>query len=106
MSDTEKQYVTVAKLSDLLPGERLVVELGRKWILLLNVDGEFYAIDDECTHEEVPLSEGTLDDHIIECHKHGACFDIRTGEVTAPPAVIGVKTYPVRIEGDEIQIGR
>ena len=106
MSDTQRQYITVATTADLPPGERLVVELGRKWIVLFNVGGEYFAIEDEGTHEEVPLSEGALDGHMIECHKHGACFDIRTGAVTAPPAVVGVKTYPVRIDGDEIQIGR
>lgn len=101
---TMTEFVTVAKTSDLPPGERLVVELGRDWIVIFNVDGQYYAINDTCTHEEYPLSEGSLDGYAIECVKHGACFDIRTGAVLAPPAFIDVKTYEVRVENDEIQI--
>jgi len=101
---TSIEYVTVAKTADLPPGERMVVEIGRRWIVIFNVDGEYYAIDDTCTHEEFPLSEGTLDGHAIECAKHGACFDVRTGKVLAPPAFVDVKTFPVRVENDDIQI--
>lgn len=99
-------FVTVAQTADLPPGERLVVELGRDWIVIFNVDGEFYAVRDECTHEEYPLSDGDLHGCQIECVKHGARFDIRTGEVTAPPAVFPVKRYQVRVINDEVQIAR
>lgn len=97
-------FITVANADEVKPGERIVVEIGRRWICIFNVDGEFYAIDDTCTHEEFPLSEGTLDDHSIECAKHGAQFDIRTGEVLAPPAFIPVKTFPVRVEDGKLQV--
>lgn len=106
MPDTAQQFIPVAKVTDIPPGERLVIELGRRWVVIFNVDGEFYAVEDECTHEEVPLSEGTLDGHNIECHKHGACFDIRTGAVTAPPAVVPVRTFPLRVEGDQLLIAK
>ncbi len=97
-------FVTIAKVEDLPPGERLVVELGRHWIVVFNVDGEFYAVEDNCTHEEYPLSEGTLDGYALECVKHGACFDVRDGKVLAPPAFVPVKTYAVRVENDDLQI--
>ncbi|MFO7320156.1 MAG: non-heme iron oxygenase ferredoxin subunit [Chloroflexota bacterium] len=97
-------FVTVAPAADLPPGERLVFEYGRHWVVVFNVDGEYYAIEDCCTHEEYPLSEGTLRGYSIECAKHGANFDIRTGEVLAPPAIIPVKTYPVRIQDGQIQV--
>lgn len=100
------EFVTVATTDELKPGERLVVELGRRWVALFNVDGQYYAIEDNCTHEEHPLSEGELDGHAIECSKHGAQFDIRSGEVLAPPAHVSVKTYAVRVEGNDIQIAR
>lgn len=99
-------FVTVATIDELQPGERLVVEIGRRWILLVNVDGQYYAIEDNCTHEEYPLSEGNLDGCAIECSKHGAVFDLRNGEVLAPPAHIAARTFEVRVVGTEIQIAR
>lgn len=99
-------FVTVARTSDLAPGERMVVELGRDFVLLFNVDGQYYAIEDMCSHEEYELSDGALDGYTLECPKHGAHFDIRTGEHLTPPAVRSVRAYDVRVEGDSIQIMR
>lgn len=100
------EFITVATTDELKPGDRLVVEIDDRWVVVFNVGGEFYAIDDMCTHEEYYLSEGTLDGYSIECAKHGACFDVRTGEVLAPPAVVPVKTYQARVVGDEVQVAR
>ncbi len=64
-------------------------------------DGRFYALRDECTHEDYPLSDGELDVFTVECPRHGSRFDIRTGDVLNPPAVLPVETYPVEIiDGD------
>jgi 3-phenylpropionate/trans-cinnamate dioxygenase ferredoxin component len=104
MTDQPKSFVTVCKTAELPEGEHLVVELGRKWIVIFNVGGEYYALEDMCSHEEVPLSEGELDGYSIECHQHGACFDVRTGAVLAPPAFAPVKRFAVRVEGDDVQI--
>lgn len=98
------EYLSIAPTTDLPPGERLVFEYGRHWVVVFNVDGKFYAIEDCCTHEEYPLSEGTLCGHAIECAKHGAQFDIRSGEVLAPPAFVPVQTYPVRVEDGQIMV--
>lgn len=98
------EFITIAKQADLPPGERIVVEIGRRWIVVFNVEGQFYAVDDDCTHEEFPLSEGALNGYSLECAKHGAQFDIRDGKVLAPPAFVAVKTYEVRVENDEIQL--
>jgi 3-phenylpropionate/trans-cinnamate dioxygenase ferredoxin subunit len=99
-------FVTVARTDDLAPGERMVVELGREFVLLFNVDGQYYAIEDLCSHEEYELSNGVLDGYTLECPKHGAHFDIRTGEHLTPPAVRPVRAYDVRIQDDAIQIMR
>lgn len=99
------RYISIAKADELKSGERLLVELNDEWVILFNVDGSFYAVEDMCSHEEAYLSEGELDGYCIECTKHGAQFDIRTGAQVAPPAVLPVKTYPVRVEGDEVQVG-
>lgn len=98
------EFVMVGTTDEILPGENIVVEIGQHWVAVFNVDGEFYAIRDVCTHDGGPLAEGTLYGCEIECPRHGARFDVRTGAVTAPPAVVPVPTYAVRIEGDEIQV--
>lgn len=98
-------FVAIAKTDELNPGERMVVEVGRKWIAVFNVDGQYYAIEDVCTHDGGPLAEGKLYGCEIECPRHGARFDLRTGKVTAPPALIDVPAYPVRVVDDEIQLG-
>jgi len=98
------EFITVATTDEIQPGERLVVELGRDWVAIFNVDGQYYAIEDRCTHDDGPLAEGVLDGHVIECPRHGACFDIRNGKVLSPPAMIDVPSYQVRVEADEIQI--
>lgn len=99
-------FITVATTDEIQPGERLVIEFGRHWVAIFNVNGQFYAIEDLCTHDDGPLAEGKLDGYTIECPRHGACFDIRTGKVLSPPALIDVPAYDVQIVGDEIQIAR
>jgi len=72
--------------------------------LALLDDGAWAAFDNACTHEECPLSEGTLTDNQVECYCHGAVFNMRTGEALVGPAVASIETYPVREEGGEIQV--
>ncbi|HSP08120.1 MAG TPA: non-heme iron oxygenase ferredoxin subunit [Candidatus Dormibacteraeota bacterium] len=65
-------------------------------------DGNFYAIDDECTHENFLLSQGELFELDVECPQHGSRFNLKTGKVTGLPAVIPTRTYPVTVEGKDI----
>ncbi len=97
-------FHTVARVGDLPPGEMMQVRVGRQRIGLYNVDGEFFATDDTCSHEEASLTEGFLFDDIVECPLHGAAFCVRTGEVEAFPAVISIDTFEVRVVDDQIQI--
>ncbi len=99
------EFVTVARTSDVAPGSVQVVTLKGHRIALCNAEGEFYAISDVCTHDMGPLDQGELEDHEIECPRHGARFDVRTGEVLALPAVLPIKTYPVRVVDGEVQVG-
>ncbi|MBZ0279699.1 MAG: non-heme iron oxygenase ferredoxin subunit [Anaerolineae bacterium] len=99
------EFITVATTSEIPLGERIVVEIGRRWIAIFNVDGQYYAIEDRCTHDDGPLAEGELHDCIIECPRHGATFDIRTGKVLSAPALVDVPAFTVRVNNDEIQIG-
>ena len=100
------EFITVATTDEIQPGDRLVVEIDDEWVVIFNVGGNYYAVKDMCTHEEYYLSEGHLDGFALECAKHGAQFDVRTGEVLAPPAVSPVRTYPVQVVGDEVQVAR
>ena len=97
-------FVTVAKLDEIPPGERDVFEIEGLYVAVFNVGGTFYAIEDVCTHDDGPLVEGDLDGYAITCLRHGARFDIRNGKALSMPAVVDVPWFPVRITGDEIQV--
>ncbi|MBI4300125.1 MAG: non-heme iron oxygenase ferredoxin subunit [Chloroflexi bacterium] len=97
-------YVTVARVGDVARGDTKGIALGGKRMLLCNVEGSYFAVDDVCTHDGGPLGQGRLFGHAIECPRHGARFDVRTGRVLALPAVVPIKSYSVRIEGTDIQV--
>ena len=82
-------------------GMKIISAAGRR-IALCDVAGVLYAIEDRCTHDDGPLGAGTLDGGEVECPRHGARFDVRTGTATRMPAIVPVRTFPVRIEGDEV----
>jgi len=96
--------VPVAKVSAIAPGTTKAVRVGDIDVMLCNVDGSIYAIEDVCTHDGGALDQGRLEGVCIECPRHGARFDVRTGAVLALPAVIPVPTYAVRVEGDDIYV--
>jgi 3-phenylpropionate/trans-cinnamate dioxygenase ferredoxin subunit len=98
------KFVRVASLADLPPGERLLVDLEELTVAVFNVGGEYYCIEDVCTHDGGPVAEGVLDGYAISCPRHGALFDIRDGRVLSMPAVVPVPTYEVRIEGEDILV--
>jgi 3-phenylpropionate/trans-cinnamate dioxygenase ferredoxin subunit len=81
-------FVSVAKVGEIEEGVVKVVRVGDAPIGLTKIDGEFFAFADVCTHDDGPVAEGELDDYIIECPRHGAKFDIRTGKVKQLPAVV------------------
>ena len=94
----------VARKSELGPGQMKIIAAAGKRIALCNVGGEFFAIEDLCTHDDGPLGEGTLRGAEVECPRHGARFDVKTGAAMSMPAVVPVRTFPVLVEGDEIFI--
>ena len=97
-------YVTVAKVGDLNPGELMYVEVDDEPICLINLDGEFHALNDLCTHEEASLSDGEIVGDEIECPLHGGAFEIRTGKPASFPVVVPVEKYRVRVVDDEVQV--
>jgi 3-phenylpropionate/trans-cinnamate dioxygenase ferredoxin subunit len=94
----------VAVRAEIAPGEIHCVHAGGCAIALYNVNGEFYATRDECTHAESSLSDGWLDDYEVTCPLHGAAFDVRTGKPLSLPATQPVPVYPVHVEGGDIYI--
>ena len=98
------EFFKVAKVSELPPRGKKLVEVDDIPVALFNVDGEFYAIEDVCTHDGGPLAEGDLEGDEIECPRHGARFNVRTGAVLCMPAVEAVECYEVKVEGDDILV--
>jgi 3-phenylpropionate/trans-cinnamate dioxygenase ferredoxin subunit len=98
-------FVTVAKVGEIPEGGVKVVRLDDQPVAVFNIDGSYYAIDDLCTHDGGPLAEGRLEGDVIECPRHGAKFNVKTGDVLCLPATAPIPTYEVRIEGDEIKVG-
>jgi 3-phenylpropionate/trans-cinnamate dioxygenase ferredoxin subunit len=90
----------VAHAFDLAPGTTKVVYAGETELMLCNVDGAFYAIEDVCTHDGGPLDQGELEGNCIVCPRHGATFDVRSGAVVTLPAVLPIGTYPTRVDSD------
>ncbi len=98
------KFVTVAQKSEISSESGRCVEVEGKRIALFNLGGDFYAIDDSCPHEGGPLSEGFIEGEEVECPWHGACFNIKSGAVTAPPAFEDVTRFNVRVTENDIEI--
>lgn len=101
MSD---EFVKVAQVTDIAdPGYELI-ETDDCVFVLFHVNGKFYALDDVCTHDDGPLSEGELEDHAIACPRHGAKFDIRNGAALSMPATKATKSFEVKVENNEVYV--
>ena len=95
-------FVRVARFDELADPGRELVEVDDRVVVLLRVAGEVFALDDVCTHDGGPLSEGELEDHTIACPRHGAKFDIRDGRALTMPATRPTVAHQVKIEGGEV----
>jgi NAD(P)H-dependent nitrite reductase small subunit len=98
------KFVKVARKTEITEQSAKLVQIEDKRIALFNLGGQFYALDDTCPHADGPLSEGSIEGEDIECPWHGSRFNIKTGEVTAPPAMKNVARYSVRVTGDDIEV--
>ncbi len=100
------EFVRVASVDEVPPGEMKIVEVDGEDIVLANVDGEIYAMHGECTHRGGPLGEGILTGEVVECPWHGGQFNVKTGEVVGPPPSEPEATYQVQIEGKDVKIAK
>jgi 3-phenylpropionate/trans-cinnamate dioxygenase ferredoxin component len=97
-------WVDIARVEDLPPGSRKVVDVDGSAVAVFNLNGEFFAIEDVCTHDGGELASGELEGEEIVCPRHGARFSVRTGEVLAPPAYEPVYAFPVQLEGGVVRV--
>lgn len=97
--------INAGTTSEIKPGKMKRVDAPNgKRVLVCNVDGEFYAVDDMCTHEDASLYLGCIKGDQVQCSLHGGMFNVRTGAATVEPAEIALNTYPVRIVGERILV--
>jgi len=101
---TTARWITVASATEIPVGGSRVLRLEDQPIAVFHLEEGWYAIDDVCTHDGGPVAEGRLEGCIIECPRHGATFDVRTGAALTFPAVSPVATYAVRVVGDDVQV--
>jgi nitrite reductase/ring-hydroxylating ferredoxin subunit len=103
MNPTEN-WITVARRGTVEIGSVVAVKAGDLDLAVYNIDGQFYATHNVCTHAHALLSDGWLEGDIIECPLHGGRFEVKTGKGAAPPITCDVRTFPVRLDGDAIQV--
>jgi nitrite reductase/ring-hydroxylating ferredoxin subunit len=96
--------IELCRTSDVAPGAALRVEHEELVLAVFNVGGEFFVTDDACTHGPGSLSEGYIEDDVVECNFHNGQFNIKTGEVVSPPCMIPVNTYPTFVEDEKVFI--
>ena len=97
-------FVRACRVADVPPESAIPVEIGGTELAIVQSDGHFYAIADECSHAAIPLSEGDVGHGEIECYLHGSRFDLRTGQPIGLPATEPVAIYRCRVEGDEVLV--
>ena len=96
--------IDICSAAEIAPGNTLRVEAEGLTLAVFNVAGEFYVTDDQCTHGPGSLSEGYLEGDVIECNFHNGQFNVRTGEVVAPPCMVPIKTYKTSVENGRVWI--
>lgn len=96
--------IELCSTDEVAPGSAIRVENGDLILAVYNLDGEFYVTDDTCTHGPGSLSEGYIEDDIVECNFHGGQFNIKTGDVAAPPCMVPIRTYQTTIENGKVVI--
>ncbi len=100
------EFQTMAKASEIAPGEMKLVNVAGQDVVVANVEGAFFAFGNECTHVGGPLVDGELEGESVTCPWHATIFNVKTGQASEGPGTSSVPTYEVRLEGDEIQIAK
>ncbi len=99
------EFVVVGDAGEITNGERLFLEVDDEYLVIFNIAGDYYAIADLCSHDDGPLGDGELEGDEVICPRHGARFNVRTGEALTLPAVENIPAYPVRVRDAMIEVG-
>lgn len=97
-------FSLAAQLDEIKTGKMLRVTVGGQDVLLANVDGEIFAVENMCSHEDASLYNGALKGHCVECPLHGSHFDLKTGQPQQEPATDAIRTFPVKIQNNQIWV--
>jgi 3-phenylpropionate/trans-cinnamate dioxygenase ferredoxin subunit len=98
------EFIRIASVDDIPVGSFKSFEVDFDRVLIVHAEDGFYALADECSHDAGAISEGSLLGHEVVCPRHGARFDVRTGAVAAPPAIVPIDAYETKIEGNDILV--
>jgi len=99
------EFIDFADMEELPNGERLYIEVGEIPVVVINLGGKYFAMADVCTHDDGPLGDGDIDGCEIICPRHGARFDLKSGEALTLPAVKATQVFPVREKDGKLEIG-
>jgi 3-phenylpropionate/trans-cinnamate dioxygenase ferredoxin subunit len=105
VDESKIEYLDIAPESELPNGERLFIEAEGKSLVIFNIAGQYFSIGDICSHDDGPVGDGDIEGYNVVCPRHGAEFDIRTGQAVQMPAVVDIPAYPVRVVNGMIQVG-
>lgn len=98
------EFIRVCPADDIPDGATKPVEIENRRVILARLNGDIYALENLCTHDGGDMSEGKIIDGQLQCPRHGALFDIKTGDATQMPAVMGINTFDVKIENGDVLV--
>lgn len=98
------EFIEAAKKGDIPAEGKLCLEIDDRFVVIVNLKGEYFCLDDVCTHDGGPLGEGDLDAGCLVCPRHGARFDVRTGEAETMPATEATVRHDVKLDGESILV--
>lgn len=98
------EFIPICKTFDVPASGVLCLEIEDRFVVVTRVNGEYFCIDDVCTHDGGTLSDGELADHCLVCPRHGAKFDVRTGDAVSMPATEGTISHTVKVVGDQVLV--
>jgi 3-phenylpropionate/trans-cinnamate dioxygenase ferredoxin subunit len=105
LDPSDCEFYEVASVDEIPNGERIFVDIGDNYLVLFNIAGNLFAIEDLCSHDDGPLGDGDIDGYEVACPRHGARFDVRTGKALTFPAVVDIPAYPIQIINGKIRVG-
>lgn len=105
LNNADLEYIEVATVDEIPEGGRLLVDVDKYPIMILNLAGKLYAVEDTCSHDGNPLGGGPIEGKHIVCPRHGAKFDIENGKAISFPATENISVFPVRIIEGKVEIG-